>query len=67
MDEAYDLWEELEKEQDVKLIHQTGLLVFSEDPEDEYLNQVISSFEISGASRTVFESKEFEVAFPEIR
>jgi len=68
MEQAYKEWDEIMKQTGVKLIKETGLLCFSDDPENKFLNQIIKSFEKNpGAKNEVYSGEELSKNYPYIR
>jgi len=65
MKEAYQEWDLIEKEQGVQLIKETGLLCFSEEIDNKFMKNVITSFEQTpGSAYSVYKGKQFQDKFP---
>jgi len=65
MKKAYQEWHLIEEELGVHLIKETGLLCFSEETDNIFMKNVITSFEKTpGSTYSVFDGKDFETKFP---
>jgi len=68
MEDAYNEWDIIERELGVQLIKETGLLCFSEEKGNKFMNKVIKSFEESPETTCeVFHGEAFHQRYPYLR